>query len=211
MCELIPITLRTNYVLIDFENVQPGELKIEEGIPMKVLIFAGEKQSKVPIDLAKSIQPLGEKVEYVQIAGNGKNALDFHIAYYIGKIAEKDPNSYFHIISKDKGFDPLIKHLKANKVLANRAPSVSEIPALKSWFNTTMDQRIEVLVEYLKSRGNARPRKVKTLQNSIKVLFANNFKDNEVTAMVNRLVNLKYVILDGQKVGYQLPDTSSVE
>ena len=88
--------LRTNYVLIDFENVQPGELKIEEEIPLKVLIFAGEKQSKVPFDLAKSLQPLGDKVEYVQISGSGKNALDFHIAYYIGKIAEQDPNSYFH-------------------------------------------------------------------------------------------------------------------
>lgn len=197
--------MRTNYVLIDFENVQPGELKIEEDIPLKVLIFAGEKQSKVPLELAKSLQPLGDKVEYVQISGSGKNALDFHIAYYIGKIAEQDPKSYFHVISKDKGFDPLLKHLRANRVLANRVASLADIPAFKNGLNTTMDQRIETIVTHLRLRGSARPRKVKTLQNSIKSLFGNSFEETEVTNMFNRLVNLKYVSTDDQKVIYKLP------
>ena len=55
------------------------------------------------------MQSLGADAEYVRIEGNGPNALDFHIAFYIGNIAAKDPDCYFHIISKDTGFDPLIK------------------------------------------------------------------------------------------------------
>ena len=64
------------------------------------------------------MQRLGENAEYVKMGGNGSNALDFHIAFYIGQLAERGPNAYFHIISKDSGFDPLIKHLKTRKVFA---------------------------------------------------------------------------------------------
>ena len=48
----------------------------------------------------------GENGQYVKISGNGKNALDFHLAYYVGELATNDPEVYFHVISKDTGFDP---------------------------------------------------------------------------------------------------------
>lgn len=198
--------MRTNYILIDFENVQPGALVADDEIPLKVLIFTSENQTKIPFDLAKSIQPLGDKAEYIQISGTGKNALDFHIAYYIGKLAETDPNSYFHIISKDKGFDPLVKHLRTQKVLASRVASLAEVPALKSWFKSTLDERVDAIVQYLRQRGGARPRRVVSLSNTIKVHFNNCFGDNEVKAIVNKLVKLKYVVLDDQKVSYKLPE-----
>jgi len=51
---------------------------------------------------------MGERAEYVRISGNGSNALDFHIAFYIGQLAAHEPDAYFHIISKVTGFDPLI-------------------------------------------------------------------------------------------------------
>jgi len=53
---------------------------------------------------------------YVQISSRGPSALDFHIAYYIGKLVAVHPDAYFHIISKVKGFDPLVKHLKDQKI-----------------------------------------------------------------------------------------------
>jgi hypothetical protein len=52
------------------------------------------------------MQALGAKAQYVKISGNGSNALDFHIAFYIGHLGAVDPTAYFHIISKDAGFDP---------------------------------------------------------------------------------------------------------
>jgi hypothetical protein len=58
--------------------------------------------------------------------GNGTNALDFHIAYYIGRLAAKCPDAYFHIISKDTGFDPLIKHLKGQGISCQRSAAVTE-------------------------------------------------------------------------------------
>ena len=52
---------------------------------------------------------------YVKISGTGPNALDFHIAFYIGQFAEKDPGANFYIVSQDAGFDPLLNHLKTLK------------------------------------------------------------------------------------------------
>ena len=49
--------------------------------------------------------------ELVRLTEPGKNALDFHIAYYLGQLALKEPDAFFHIVSKDTGFDPLIQHL----------------------------------------------------------------------------------------------------
>ena len=99
----------TNYVLIDFENVQPRNLEILASHPFKVFVFVGANQVKIPYDLATAMQGLGENAKYIKITGNGPNALDFHIAFYVGELSTHDPEGYFHIISKDTGFDPLIK------------------------------------------------------------------------------------------------------
>ena len=112
--------MRTNYVLIDFENVRPESLALLRADHFKAFVFVGANQKKVPFDLATAMQHMGARAEYVKIAGSGPNALDFHIAYYIGQLASADPDGYFHIISKDAGFDPLVTHLKSKKFLAAR-------------------------------------------------------------------------------------------
>jgi hypothetical protein len=80
-----------NYVLIDFENVQPKNLEILSKHPFKVFIFCGANQTKLPYDLTVATQPLGDNARYVKISGNGRNALDFHIACYVGELATLDP------------------------------------------------------------------------------------------------------------------------
>jgi len=97
--------LRTNFVLVDFENVQPKDLGLLKDGPFRVKIFLGPNQSKVPVALASALQFLGSNAEYVVLETAGTNALDFHIAYYIGILSSEDPTAFFHIISKDTGFD----------------------------------------------------------------------------------------------------------
>ena len=79
----------TNYVLIDFENVQPKNLEVLSRHPFKVLVFVGASQTKVPYDLAEAMQQLGENARYIKIGGNGNNALDFHIAFYVGELSSQ--------------------------------------------------------------------------------------------------------------------------
>lgn len=104
--------MKTNFVLVDFENVQPKNVGCLSGGPFKIKVFVGTNQAKVPLEMARALQAFGPDAEYIQIDGNGRNALDFHIAYYIGRLAAEHPNSSFYVVSKDSGFDPLIRTLE---------------------------------------------------------------------------------------------------
>jgi hypothetical protein len=99
-----------HYILIDYENVQPADLAGLEAQEACVLVFMGAQQ-KVGSSLIEAVQALGERGRFIRIAGNGPNALDFHIAYYLGQWTMRDPQATFLIVSKDTGFDPLIAHL----------------------------------------------------------------------------------------------------
>ena len=98
-------------LLVDFENVQQVDLSKLDG-SFHIVIFIGINQKTLPITLVIKNQKLGNRLEWKQVEGNGKNALDFYIAYELGKIFEKEPQSECIILSKDKGFNPLINSLK---------------------------------------------------------------------------------------------------
>jgi hypothetical protein len=197
--------MKTNYVLIDYENVQPSQVGVLKGNDFKVMVFVGANQTKIPFELAAALQALGPAADYVKIAGNGPNALDFHIAYYIGKLAAADPQAYFHIISKDTGFDPLIRHLKANKILVVREKSLAEMTAFKISNATSDDERIDGILKSLIGRGQSRPRKVKTLSNTINALFQKTLGDKELGSIVDELKRRRLIRVDGESVTYRLP------
>lgn len=195
----------TNYVLIDYENVQPKNLEILANHPFKVFVFVGANQVKVPFDLAAAMQDLGESAKYIKISGNGPNALDFHIAYYIGVLATADPKGYFHIISKDTGFDPLIKHLKSKNIRALREKDLAEIPVLRISNATNNDEKITAIIKNLSGRGQSRPRKLKTLTNTINSLFTEALEEKELLSIVKKLQEQKYIVVNDNNVSYKLP------
>jgi diadenosine tetraphosphate (Ap4A) HIT family hydrolase len=195
----------TNYVLIDFENVHPKNLELLTKYPFKVFVFVGASQTKVPFDLADSMQLLGNDARYIKISGNGQNALDFHIAYYVGELAGKDPDAHFHIISKDKGFDPLIAHLKNRKVRIQREKDIGEIPLLRVPTTTSMDEKVAAIVKNLGGRGQSRPRKIRTLENTINTLFTKKLEKNELASLVKELQKRKLIVVNQSNVSYKLP------
>ncbi len=196
--------LRTNYVLIDFENIQPKSLAALEQDHFKVFVFVGASQAKLPFEVVNSVQRMGIKAEYVQISGNGPNALDLHIAYYIGKLAAAEPGSYFHIISKDRGFDPLIQHLKSTKIPVSRVKEIGDIPFVKAVTAKTPKDRLDVLVAKLRQNEANRPRTVKTLSGTIAALFQKQLTDEEVAVLVTSLQKEGLVIVADNKVTYAL-------
>lgn len=201
--------MRINYVLIDLENVQPASLAGLDAEYFKVLIFVGASQTKIPFELASVAQRLGERAAYIKIASNGSNALDFHIAYYIGRLAQQDPTAYFHIISKDTGFDPLIQHLKSQKIGANRSKDISEIPVLKASNSKTIQEKAAVVIGNLKQRGASKPRTVKTLSSTILSLFQKQLPGEELTHLLAELQASGAITITENKVSYALPETAA--
>ena len=124
--------VKTNYVLIDYENVQVKSLALLKGDQFRVRIFLGKNNTKLDSELAIAMQKMGDRADYIMLESSGSNALDFHIAYYLGILSAFDPTAFFHVISKDKGFDPLIEHLKTRKVFAARSASIEALPCFDS-------------------------------------------------------------------------------
>lgn len=211
--------MKTNYVLIDLENIQPEHLSVLDGQNFKVLVFVGQNQSKISFDLVSAVQHLGKNAEYIKIQGNGPNALDFHIAFYIGQFSAGNSDSHFHIISKDKGFDPLIKHLESKNIRVHRHKAISEIPlpkpakakkasaqGPKPARSALQEEHLQKIVESLSARGNAKPRKLKTLSNTINAMFSKSLTENELKALIDELVKRGVVVVSSNEsnVSYQL-------
>lgn len=197
--------MRTHYVLIDYENVQPDSLAGLDAEHFRVLVFVGASQNKLAFDTAAAVQKLGTRAEYVKIAGNGSNALDFHIAFHIGHLSNQDPTAFFHIISKDTGFDPLIQHLKERKVFASRSKDVSDIPLLKAANSKTPAEKIDLVVANIQQRGTSKPRTLKTLTSTVNSLFQKQLSDEELVSLVQGLQSKGFITVTDTKVTYALP------
>jgi hypothetical protein len=194
--------MRRNVVLIDFESVQPESIEALNHDFYYVLLFCGANQTKVPLEIAATLQKLGPRAQYIRIAGVGPNALDFHIAYYIGRLAAEDPSTAFHIVSRDKGFDPLIQHLKAQKYLAIRSESVPAIRTAKNTEKRPPSERAEAFIAKLKAPKAAKPKTEKALGSAIKSHFQPGVEEAEVAQILRAMVLTGFISIEAGKISY---------
>lgn len=199
--------MKTEFVLVDFENVQPKDLALLNGGSYKIKIVLGTHQGKIPVIMARALQAFGPDVEYIQANGNGKNAVDFHIAYYIGRLAATAPDAHFHVISKDTGFDPLLKHLREQGILCQRSISIAAIPQVPATISgsASIADRAKVVVENLAKRKSAKPRTLKTLRTTIKALFGSQLMEDELDRLIEQLTRRGVIKIADGKVQYELP------
>jgi hypothetical protein len=197
--------LKHNYLLIDFENVQPTSLALLAGHPFRVVVFVGAHQNRIPLELARSLQSFGEDGQYMQMAGSGRNALDFHIAFTLGELTSRERDAAYYIVSRDAGFDPLIRTLSARGLHVTRVKELADIPLLRMTNGTSLAEKVEAVVQNLRTLGASRPRKVRTLRNAINSLFLKSLKEPELDEIMDTLVREGYVAVEKDNVTYQLP------
>ncbi len=194
-------------MLIDFENVQPKDLALLNGGSYKIQIFLGTHQAKIPVAMARALQAFGPDVEYVQVNGSGNNALDFHIAYYIGRLAATTQDAHFHVISKDTGFDPLLKHLKEQGISCRRSISIGGLPLASAATSgsESIAERVRAVVENLAKRKSAKPRTLKTLRTTINALLGSQLMGDELDQLIEQLTRRGVIKIAAGKVQYELP------
>lgn len=195
--------MKINYVLIDYENVQPDDLSSLDQEHFRVVLFLGPNQTKIPVEIVLKLHAMGTRARIVQCSNSGKNALDFHIAFYCGEIVATDPTAYLHIVSKDTGFDPLISHLKSRKIFSTRVSDINEIPLVKLARAKVPADRVDFVLAYFE-KGGTKPRTRKTLISMIATRFQKTLGNDEVEAIVTELVQRKLVVINGEKVEYSM-------
>ncbi len=107
------------HVFVDWENVQPGEAECLALVPeaTDVWLFHGPNQKNV----AEQYGSFGTRATEVRIARTGKNALDFHLSFYMGYIASKHPDARFVVLSNDKGYGPMLDHARELGFIASQS------------------------------------------------------------------------------------------
>lgn len=200
--------MRTQVILVDWENVQPELLPALNLDGTRVLVFIGPHHHKLPFPLVQAVQKLGDRAQYLQVSKQGNDALDMHIAFYIGKLAAELPDAYFHVIAKDRDYDPLVTHLKALKIGAAKWPDLASIPVLKRAAASSLKEQIEATKDWLMERKANRPKTLKTLTNSLKTsAFAGRLTDEEIGSLIEALNVKGKIAVQGQKIEYPgMPD-----
>jgi hypothetical protein len=171
-------------IYVDFENVP--NVEIQETGDTKILLFIGQSQKLLSTSIVKAIQPLGKNVEWVQINGSGKNALDFHIAYYLA-MNKAQPNTEHFVISKDAGFDPLIAHVNTLGQKVKRVVSFADVFQKIGLGKELEGKYRKVKENLLKQQKARRPKSRKTLSSFIEATFQKQIGPGETNKLIENL------------------------
>lgn len=217
----------TNHVLVDFENVCEIDTAILEHENVMLVLLVGAGRTKLDLDLVERLLIHAASVQLIRLSSRGKNALDFALAYYLGCAASADPTGVFHIISKDKGFDPLIEHLRSKHIRVRRhddfatltfsartnlptgvPPSTSPRPETSPTPKAgpaTMEALGGQVLAHLRKAQNNRPRSRAKLVSYVITQLGNGMNPVEAESLVERLAGAGRIVIDSKgAVTYRL-------
>lgn len=195
----------TSVLLVDYENVQTLDLSIIQAQELQIKIFVGQSQSKLPLELVQAAQPFGDAIEWIKIEGKGNNSLDFHIAFYLGQLSQVNSKLSFTVLSKDKGYDPLIRYLcnrkiacrriECLKVLSKQEKESQQVTSSKQEKNSQQTVLLEkIVVNLSKIQKRCRPQSRKALLQHIKSLLqSHKLTQQELDQLINHLFAQKKV------------------
>lgn len=189
--------------------------------------MVGAKQTKLDAEMVAKLFEHAATVQLIRLTASNKNAVDFALAYYLGRAVLADPTAYFHIVSKDSGYDPLIAHLASRHVRVRRhkdfstltfaAPSQSSAavpkPVAKPKPTTTaptaeaieLSDAMQLALERLRKSASNRPKKEKTLLSHLKNGLAHSATEADAARLLAHFVEAGYVRIDDKaNVSYHL-------
>jgi hypothetical protein len=196
--------LKTNFVLIDYENVRThsaSDLSVLKSEDFAVKLFLGVHDKMLSVDFVEALLPIGRRVEIIRLKASGANALDFHVAFYIGKLSCQKPESTFHIISKDRDYDALIKNLKTTGVVVHRHRCIADI----TMENTTVNDLVATTITALRKAAHP-PSTQKKLRNAVDQLFKKELSEERLLELIAALSESGVVQIVGDKISYHLPE-----
>lgn len=183
-----------HFVFVDFENVPAVNLDLPAEAAVKVVLLIGEKQKKLELGLVRQIHQHAARVQLIEVGAAGRNALDLTLAYHLGQTAAQHPEAKYHIVSKDKDFDPLIAHLRADRRQIFRYDEFSALPFLTTPASAAPrakpaknDERLDKLVELLGNAHIPRPARQKRLRSFINTTFGEKLTDAKIDEILASL------------------------
>lgn len=198
---------RPNHVFVDFENIHEVDSSILGAKSVYFTLLLGVGRTRLDVGLVEKLLEHADSVQIIRLTSSGKNALDFALAYYVGRAVSANPAAFIHIVSKDKGFDPLVEHLRSRHIHAHRhdsfatltfdgtpssasagpKPAVATKPPALPNPAVAKDDPLAVAVERLRNNVAARPKKRKTLLSHLKSQLGKDATEADAAAILGKL------------------------
>ena len=98
------------HTLVDLENVHPKIEDLRKMVPRMTdaWVFHGPNQAKE----AALLKAAHDAITLVPHSGKGKNALDFHLSFYLGYVAARQLEASLVVVANDTGYDSMISHAR---------------------------------------------------------------------------------------------------
>lgn len=88
-------------ILVDYENIGKIDLSLLDA-SYRAIIFVGAKQNTPKASRKPSTAHRFSRVDFQKIEGVGKNALDFHIAFQLGRTFETAPETQCIVLPRTR-------------------------------------------------------------------------------------------------------------
>lgn len=203
-----------HFIFVDYENVTKVDASIFDAKSVHLTVILGANQTKLDTDVVELFFKYRNRTKLIRLTKTGNNALDFVLAYEVGHKAAANPSSTFHVISKDKGFDGLLTHLKNRGISAKRHDDFSSlafstpVPTPVSP-GTTKPKVVGVTVStvraHLKKATLNRPKSKGSLLNFLKSQLGKESTAEDALRIFNSLCQSKSITVGEQnKLTYSL-------
>lgn len=203
-----------HHVLVDFENVHEVDSAVFRSKSVSLVLLLGAKQTKLEVGLVEQLLEHASAVQLVRLTSSRKNALDFALAYYLGRAVLADPAGCFHIVSGDTGYDPLIDHLRSRHVQARRHADFTTLtfaapgqakpdPPAKAAptktapasVPTASGDLLDRVLAHLRKNTSNRPRRRSTLARHLLSLAGKTTHESEIEVLIDRLAQAGHLKL----------------
>lgn len=196
-----------NYVFIDDENVPNLDLSFIAGKTVHIILLLGPQRTKLAVEHVAALLNNTASAQVIRLEQAGKNALDFALAYYLGRAVQADPAGCFHLVSKDGDYDPLIKHLEGRRIRIHKHVDATTLPsgqpcnAAKSPKAPAVPapqklKSAEDMLPYLRRQAENAPKTRKTLSHFIKAHLGKDATSAQADEVVLKLKNDGQVSFD---------------
>lgn len=190
--------------MVDYENQKNISLAAVDPQTMEIWFFVGKTQNKLPFELVVSTQHFGDSVKWIKIEGDGKNNLDFHIAFELGVLStHKESVGEVLLMSKDKGFDPIIEYINRVGLKVRRIVNISQVPSSEQVAPQSKHTE-SVIGNLTKISPSRRPRTRATLAKHLKNAFTGKIDSADIDTVIEELFMKGIIAESGNRLTYEL-------
>ena len=213
------------YAFIDYENIHSLN-NLNLNCYEKIFLFLGANLQSIQLS-EKFNDELN--ITLITVQSSGKNNLDFHIAYYLGKMdMQTDKKIEFCVISKDNGYLGICEFIQNQRnprkciLLKPSLPDVEEEPMKliedksSKTANINIEQYFEDFQAYIsKAKVEHLPRKKDKLCNSIRSQTGIKSLDDKLSqGAIDRVFNVlckqNIIVTSGDKLQYPQLENESI-